>query len=85
MVLYKIVFKRSAEKELSRLPKPYVKKMTYAIQDLAENPRSMGAIKLAGTDAYRIRVGPYRVLYEIHDDVLTVIVIRIADRKEVYG
>jgi mRNA interferase RelE/StbE len=55
-----------------------------AIRNLSANPRPAGCKKLKGLDAWRIRVGDYRVIYEIHDDVLVVLVIRVAHRGEVY-
>jgi mRNA interferase RelE/StbE len=55
------------------------------IDALAANPRPPGCVKLAGEDAvWRVRVGDYRVLYEVHDDRLVVLVIRIAKRSEAY-
>jgi mRNA interferase RelE/StbE len=55
-----------------------------AIDKLPDNPRPSGCRKLKGADVYRIRVGDYRVVYEIHDDVLIVLVVRVAHRSEVY-
>jgi mRNA interferase RelE/StbE len=55
-----------------------------AIGQLADNPRPVGCKKLKGMSAWRIRVGDYRVVYEIHDDVLVVLVVRVAHRREVY-
>ncbi|MBD2703108.1 type II toxin-antitoxin system RelE/ParE family toxin [Spirosoma sp. BT702] len=51
---------------------------------MANNPRPHNHIKLTNIEAYRIRVGNYRVIYEINDNVLTVTVVEIADRKQVY-
>ena len=84
MASYKVRFRRSAEKDLRSLPKPYIAAVTSAISKLAGNPRPIGSIKLSGAEAHRIRVGPYRVVYEIEDDVLVVIVIQIGHRKDVY-
>ena len=55
-----------------------------AIDKLALVPRPPGCKKLKGRDAYRIRIGEYRVIYEIHDDVLIVLIIRVAHRREAY-
>ncbi len=52
--------------------------------DLEINPRPFGYIKLKGRDAYRIRVGNYRIIYEIHDAILKVIIIEAGDRKDIY-
>ncbi|MEH2370162.1 type II toxin-antitoxin system RelE family toxin [Nostoc sp.] len=55
------------------------------IDDLADNPRPNGIVKLEDSDnGYRIRVGSYRVIYDIFDDVLLVSVVKVAHRKEVY-
>ena len=52
---------------------------------LTDNPRPLGCKKLKGQDEYRIRVGNYRVIYEIHYEALIVLVVRVAHRKEVYS
>lgn len=51
---------------------------------LCDNPRPHGYIKMAGEDSYRVRVGDYRVVYKIHDRTITVIVVKIAHRREAY-
>lgn len=86
MASYKVVIKKSAARELQNIPgKKDRQRLVGRISGLAENPRPTGAEKLSGTrDKYRIRQGNYRVLYEIEDDVLTVYIVRIADRKDVY-
>ena len=86
MANYKIVIKKSAAKELQDIAgKKDRQRLVQRISDLAENPRPMGAEKLSGAhDKYRIRQGNFRVLYEIEDEVLTVYVVKVADRKEVY-
>lgn len=56
-----------------------------AIDDLANDPRPTGCVKLAGEEAlYRVRVGDYRILYQIHDRALLVVVIEIGHRREIY-
>ncbi len=86
MASYSLAFKASARKELLRLGTAADRKrILTAIQRLAESPRPVGSEKLAGADLlYRIRVGDYRVVYEIVDDELLVTVIRVAHRREVY-
>ena len=54
------------------------------IENLAENPRPPGAIKLAGQEAYRIRVGDYRVVYAIADERLVILVVDVGHRREIY-
>ncbi len=85
MVSYKIKFKKSAEKELRRIPKGSLSKITNAIQQLASNPRPQGVKKLKTfANKYRIRVGKYRVLYTIEDDFLIIEIIRVRHRKDAY-
>jgi len=55
-----------------------------SIADLANNPRPVGCIKLKGRSGYRIREGNYRIIYEINDKILTVVVIEAGDRKDIY-
>ena len=82
---YRIEFKPSAAKEFSQLPKNVQKRITAKVNTLADNPRPRGVEKLEGQEnRYRIRVGDYRVTYEIHDEVLLVLVVRIGHRREVY-
>ncbi|MCH7770532.1 MAG: type II toxin-antitoxin system RelE/ParE family toxin [Bacteroidetes bacterium] len=84
MVKYKIEIKKSAVKEIKKLPANDIKKILEKISSLAENPRPAGCLKLSGEEKYRIRFGVYRVLYEIQDNLLLVIVVKVAHRKDVY-
>ena len=81
---YSLEIKRSAAKELAALPRQERGRIIIRIQSLAGEPRPVGAEKLSGRELYRIRQGNYRILYQIHDDVLTVTVVRIAHRRDVY-
>jgi mRNA interferase RelE/StbE len=84
--MYTISIKPSALKELSKLPKATVKKTEKAIDALAENPRPDGVKKLKGSegDLYRIRVGDYRIIYYIEDEIKIVDIIKIGHRKDIY-
>ena len=84
MESYKIEIKKSAAKELSRLQKKDLTKIVEKIQQLSGNPRPEGCKKLTGDEKYRIRIGNYRVLYSIEDDVLIVYVVKVGHRKEIY-
>ena len=84
MARYRIELKRSAAKELARIPKRDIHKIIARIRRLADDPRPPGSRKLSGQEEYRIRQGSYRILYLIEDDVLTVYVVRIAHRKRSY-
>jgi mRNA interferase RelE/StbE len=82
---YQIRIKPQAEKALAGLDHAVRRRIARAIGRLSECPRPAGCAKLTGAkDAYRIRVGDYRVVYQIEDRVLVVYVIRIAHRRDVY-
>ena len=82
--MYTITFRSSAVKELRKLSEHNRKSITDAIDVLAEVPRPNGVKKMAGVNAWRIRVGDYRVVYSIEDRQLVVEVIRIRHRRDVY-
>lgn len=84
MANYKIQFKQSVTKDLRALPKNDIKRILQRIEQLAQDPRAEGCIKLTGQALYRVRVGVYRVLYQILDDVLVVNVITVSHRSDVY-
>lgn len=72
-------------KQLKKLPVKVRTRIQTKIDELADNPRPNGVVKLEDSDnGYRIRVGNYRVLYNIFDDVLLVTVVRVGHRKDVY-
>ncbi len=82
---YKIEFSPRARRQFRSLPRPAQQRLQPHIDALAENPRPAGVKKLAGADSeYRIRVGSFRVVYEIHDQVLIVYLIAVGDRRDVY-
>ena len=82
---YAIEFKASADKALQRLPVAVQRRIVRAAEALADEPRPDGCVKLVGDDnAWRIRVGDYRILYEIHDRRLLILVVRIGHRKDIY-
>jgi len=82
---YRLRIKKSACKELESIAtKADRQRIIKRIRSLADNPRPAGAVKLSGLERYRIRQGRYRILYTIEDSVLTVHVVRIGDRKDVY-
>ncbi len=84
MGVYSIYFKKSVEKELNRIGKNELKKIIARITALADNPRPPGCEKLTGLECYRIRQGHYRILYSIQDFELTIWVVKVAHRKDVY-
>ena len=84
MASYSVLIVRSAEKEIERLPQAVRRLVVSRIAALAQDPRPPGSEKLSGDDKWRIRQGDYRILYVIEDAVLTVLVVRVGNRREVY-
>ena len=81
---FEIRFLPSVRKDLRGIPKPTVKRILLAIDRLATTPRPPECKKLTGRDLFRIRVGVYRVVYEIRGDELVVIVVKVGHRREMY-
>jgi mRNA interferase RelE/StbE len=82
---YKIFFKSSADRQLRRLPEALQRRIVGEVAMLSHDPRPKGVVKLAGCEnLWRIRIGDYRVVYEIQEDRLVVLVLRVAHRKDVY-
>ena len=85
MTRYRVFFKPSADRQLRKLLDALQRRIVAEVEMLVRNPRPKGVVKMAGCDnLWRIRIGDYRVVYEIHDDRLIVLVLRIAHRKDVY-
>ena len=84
MEQYKVYIKKSAGKELERIQKKDRAKIIDKIRGLAFDPRPVGVKKLSGEEKYRVRQGDYRILYKIEDEIITVTVVRIVHRREVY-
>ena len=85
MASYKIEWKNSAYKELQKLPHPIVLKVVAAVSELSNEPFPHGVKKLVGSEfSYRLRVGDYRVVYEVIQDRLVIEIVRVRHRKDVY-
>ena len=85
MVSYSVELTRTAEKQLRRVAERDRARIIEAIASLGEKPRPRDARKLRGYDeVYRIRVGQHRVVYEVYDDRVVVIVLKIGHRKDIY-
>lgn len=82
--MYTIVIDRYAQKQLEKIPPPHFNRIVKAISQLADNPRPSGYKKLTARTGYRIRIGDYRVIYLIQDDILTILVIDIGHRQSIY-
>lgn len=82
---YRIEVAPAALRQLRKLDRTAQKRMQAAIELLAEQPRPSGAKKLVGGEGeWRVRTGDYRIVYEIHDDVLLVLVVAVGHRRENY-
>lgn len=81
---YEIEILRVAQKQLAKIDRKDQPTILEAVRNLAKQPRPVGCVKLSGRDAWRIRVGSYRVLYEIHQNRLIILVVAIGNRKDVY-
>ena len=81
---YTIVILRRAQKELTELPSEVYTRVRDAIRELGEDPRPPGYTKLSGREGFRIRVGNYRVIYEIDDAEHTLNVMHVGHRRDVY-
>jgi len=84
MAEYRIFFRKSVEKDLAVIPKSDLKKILQRIKGLGENPRPSGSEKLTGQERFRIRQGHYRIVYSIQDRELTVWVVNVGHRKDIY-
>ena len=84
MAGYRLFFRRSVEKDFSSIPKRDIKRILNRIKSLEENPRPPGCEKLTGQERYRLRQGRYRIVYSIQDNELTVWVVKIGHRKDIY-
>jgi len=81
---YSLQFKESVARDLRAIPKADVARILRRIEQLADEPRPPGVEKLSSQERYRVRQGNYRIVYEIVDDRLVVVVVRVGHRREVY-
>jgi mRNA interferase RelE/StbE len=85
MESYRVEFAIGVESDLRKIPAKQAARIILASEKLAANPKPPGSVKLVGRDEeYRIRVGDYRVIYQIHDSVLIVLVVEVGHRKDIY-
>lgn len=83
---YRVEFTKWAEKAFSKLPKQVQKQLQADINQLAELPRPPGCLKMKGRqDLWRVRSGDYRVIYQIRDNVLVVVIVDIGHRSSIYN
>lgn len=84
MASYELVFRKSVAKDLRSFPNQDVKRIMQRVRSLADDPRPAGCEKLSGQERYRIRQGSYRIIYEIEDSRLIVLVVKLGHRRDVY-
>lgn len=84
MAEYKVFFKKSVWKDFESVPKSNLIKILKDIESLSKNPRPPGCQKLSGQKRYRLRKGRYRIIYSIQDEELTVWIVKLGHRKDVY-
>lgn len=85
MASYRIEVSKSAAKDLRKIDLQWIPKILTTIESLESEPRPAGYKKLAGSDhTYRIRIGDFRVIYDVHDDTLIILVVRIRHRRDAY-
>jgi mRNA interferase RelE/StbE len=84
MAAYSLFFKKSVQKDLDGIPKKDLRKILSRIKALAGNPRPQGCEKLTGQNRYRLRQGRYRILYSVQENELTVTIVKVGHRKDIY-
>lgn len=85
MEQYTVEIERTAAKAITKMQSALAQRIVTAIEALAEDPRPHGCVKLSGlSDAYRLRIGDYRIVYLVEDAIRVVTVTRVAHRREVY-
>jgi mRNA interferase RelE/StbE len=84
MASYELAFRKSVAKDLRAFPKGDVRQIMQRIRSLADEPRPAGCEKLSGQERYRVRQGVYRIVYEIEDQRLVVLVVKVGHRRDVY-
>jgi mRNA interferase RelE/StbE len=82
---YSIVFTKAAKRQFDKLLKPAKRQLGNAIESLAADPRPAGVVKLSGEERlYRVRIGDYRAIYQVKDNRLLILVVKVGHRSKVY-
>jgi len=84
MASYSLAFKKSVARDLRSIPNKDVKRILKRINSLRDDPRAEGCVKLSNQEKYRVRQGSYRIVYEIQDTELVILVVKVAHRGQVY-
>jgi mRNA interferase RelE/StbE len=80
MASYRVTFKKSVTKDFRSIPKDDVARILIRIKAPADDPRPMGSEKLSGQERFRVRQGVYRIVYEIFDEELVIVVVKVGHR-----
>ena len=81
---YSVEIRRKAQKELAKITQPYRTKIIETIKELEKSPYPHNCKKLSGREAWRIRVGDYRIIYEVNGEKLIILIIKVGHRREIY-
>jgi len=84
MAGFRVFFRKSVERDLARIPKRDIARIMERVLALAGEPRPRGCEKLSGQERYRVRQGKYRIIYSVQDEELTVWVVKVGHRRDVY-
>lgn len=84
MAKYSLRFKKSVAKDFRNIPKKDIKRLLKCVELLRIDPRAVGCIRLSGQERYRVRQGVYRIVYEIQETELIIMVVKVAHRSVVY-
>ena len=84
MAKYEIYFKQSVEKDSRAIPKKDLRKSIHCSEALSKDPRPPGHEKLTGQERYRVRQGRYRIIYSVQEKELTIWIVKVGHRRDVY-
>jgi len=84
MAAYKIFFRKSVRKDFEAIPKKDLQRILNRVEKLIDDPRPHSCEKLADKDRYRLRQGIYHIIYSIQDDELTIWIVKVGHRKDIY-
>jgi mRNA interferase RelE/StbE len=84
MASYSLAFKKSVARDLRSIPNKDVKRILKRINSLRDDPRAEGCVKLSNQEKYRVRQGSYRIVYQIQDTELVILVVKVAHRGQVH-
>lgn len=84
MAKYELIVRQSVRKDVEGIPRKDLTRILSKVEALRNDPKPAGSIKLSGSEYYRIRQGDYRIIYEVQDEALIIVLIKVGHRREVY-